>query len=268
MLPGRPARLAEMPNLAEVARYLDDLLRTSEIPDYPNALNGVQLANRGPIRRVAAAVDFSSRTAQRAIESDAQLLLVHHGMFWGGAQPITGHSYDRLAALLAADVAVYSSHLPLDLHQEVGNNALLARRLGLAPSDGFARYKTIDVGVSGSSDVDTDDLVRETRAFAREHGGSVVATPCAAGRRTRRWGICTGAGASAETLGEALSRGIDTLIVGEGPHHTAVQADDTGLVIIYAGHYATETLGVKALGESVAKAFGLETVFIDAPTGL
>jgi putative NIF3 family GTP cyclohydrolase 1 type 2 len=116
--------------------------------------------------------------------------------------------------------------------------------------------------------VDTDDLVRQTRAFAKEHGGSVVATPSAPGRRTRRWGICTGAGASTETLTEALSRGIDTLIVGEGPHHTAVQADDTGVVIIYAGHYATETLGVKALGESVARAFGLESVFIDAPTGL
>jgi dinuclear metal center YbgI/SA1388 family protein len=264
----RQARLAEMPNLPEVARYLDDLLRTSEIPDYPNALNGVQLANRGRIRRVAAAVDFSSLTTRRAIESEAQLLLVHHGMFWGGVQPITGHVYERLVALVAADVAVYSSHLPLDLHPDVGNNALLARRLGLVPSDGFARYRTIDVGVSGVSDIDTNELIRAARAFAQEHDGSVVATPSVPGRRTRRWGICTGAGASSETLGEALSRGIDTLIVGEGPHHTAVQAGDAGLVIIYAGHYATETLGVKALSESVAKAFGIEAVFIEAPTGL
>src|SRR5262245_12778826 len=99
-----------MPNLTDVARYLDELVRTSEIPDYPNALNGVQLANRGQIRRVATAVDFSSTTTKRAIDGDAQLLLVHHGMFWSGAQPITGPSYERLAALIAADVAVYSSH--------------------------------------------------------------------------------------------------------------------------------------------------------------
>ena len=257
-----------MSNLTEVARYLDDLLRTPEIPDYPNALNGVQLANRGQIHRVAAAVDFSSVTTKRAIEADAQLLLVHHGMFWGGAQSITGPAYERLAALMAADVAVYSSHLPLDLHPEVGNNALLARRLGLVPSDGFARYKTVDVGVSGNADIETNDVVAAARAFAEEHGGSVVATSSASGRRTRRWAICTGAGASSETLGEAVARGIDTLIVGEGPHHTAVQAADAGLVIIYAGHYATETLGVKALGESVARAFGFETLFIEAPTGL
>jgi dinuclear metal center YbgI/SA1388 family protein len=257
-----------MSNLTEVARYLDDLLRTPEIPDYPNALNGVQLANRGQIHRVAAAVDFSSVTTKRAIEADAQLLLVHHGMFWGGAQSIIGPAYERLAALIAADVAVYSSHLPLDLHPEVGNNALLARRLGLVPSDGFARYKTIDVGVSGNADIETNELVSAARTFAEEHGGSVVATSSAPGRRTRRWAICTGAGASSETLGEAVARGIDTLIVGEGPHHTAVQAADAGLVIIYAGHYATETLGVRALGESVARAFGFETLFIEAPTGL
>ena len=257
-----------MPTLAEVARYLDDLLRTSEIPDYPNALNGVQLANRGPIRRTAAAVDFSSVTVRRAIDADAQLLLVHHGMFWGGAQPITGAARERLAALFAADVAVYSAHLPLDVHPEVGNNALLARRLGLVPSDGFARYKTIDVGLSGTSDVRTDDLIHEARAFAQAHGGSVVAPTTAPERRTRRWGICTGAGASSETLAEAVARGIDTLIVGEGPHHTAVQAADNGIVVIYAGHYATETLGVQALGESVARAFGVESVFIEAPTGL
>lgn len=257
-----------MATLTEIASFLDRTLRTSEIPDYPNALNGVQLANRGDIHRVASAVDFSSHTVACAVDADAQLLLVHHGMFWGGAQAIVGGVFDRLTKLIAADVAVYSSHLPLDLHPELGNNVLLARRLGLEPTEGFARYKTIDVGVSGTADVETTKLVHALSAFSRQRGGAVVATPHAPDRRTHRWAICTGAGASGDTIAEALSRNIDTLIVGEGPHHTAVQARDVGMVIVYAGHYATETLGVDALGQLVARQFDLEVTFIDAPTGL
>jgi len=257
-----------MATLTDIASFLDRTLRTSEIPDYPNALNGVQLANRADIRRVASAVDFSAHTVACAVDAKAQLLLVHHGMFWGGVQPIAGVAYDRLAKLMTADVAVYSSHLPLDVHPEYGNNVLLARRLGLEPTDGFARYKTMDVGVSGASNVETANLIRAVESFSREHGGTVIATPHAPDRRTRRWGICTGAGASSETIAEALSRGIDTLIVGEGPHHTAVQARDAGMVIIYGGHYATETLGVDALGQLVARTFAIEAIFIEAPTGL
>jgi len=251
-----------------IAAFLDELLRTSEIPDYPNALNGLQLASRGPVSHVATAVDFSSATVDEAIVLGANLLVVHHGMFWGGAQPITGVAYDRLAKLVEHHMAVYASHLPLDAHREVGNNVLLARLLGLSPDSGFARFKTLDIGVSGASDVETSVLVDRARAFAETHGGSVICTPAAPGRRTRRWGVCTGAGADSDTIHEASTRGIDTLIVGEGPHHTAVQARDRGLVIIYAGHYATETLGVRALGEKLARQFALTATFIDLPTGL
>src|SRR5690242_10148691 len=198
-----------MAALAEIAAYLDHTLRVSEIPDYPNAFNGVQLENRGDIRRVASAVDFSSFTASRAIEAEAQLLLVHHGMLWGGNQPITGVRYERVAKLVAANVAVYASHLPLDLHPEIGNNTLLARKLGLEPSEGFARFKTVDVGVSGTTDVETARLCAALDSYSRARGGSVVATPHDKSRRTRRWAICTGAGASSETVDEALARGID-----------------------------------------------------------
>jgi dinuclear metal center YbgI/SA1388 family protein len=257
-----------MPRLSELAQYLDARLDTRGIPDYPNALNGVQLANVGDIDRIATAVDFSSYTVNAAIEARANLLLIHHGMFWGGLQPITGQRHERLRALIAHDVAVYASHLPLDVHPELGNNALLARTLGLTPTGGFDRYQTIDVGLLGDADVPTGSLVRQCDALAREHGGAVVVTPFEAGRVTRRWAVCTGAGASSSTIREALTAGVDTLIVGEGPHHTAVEARDAGLVIIYAGHYATETLGVRALGDELAKRFGVTTTFIDAPTGL
>ena len=251
-----------------IAERLDALLRAGEIPDYPPALNGLQFANRGEVRRVATAVDFSSHTVREAAAARAQMLLVHHGMFWSGLQAVTGAAYERYWELVTHDIAVYSAHLPLDMHPELGNNILLARRLGLNPSAGFARYKTVDVGLSGTADVDTPTLVERARALAREAGGDVVVTPFDSARRTRRWAICTGAGADSDTIREAAQRGIDTLIVGEGPHHTAVQARDLGMVVVYAGHYATETLGVRALGEYVAREFNVEAQFLDAPTGL
>ena len=257
-----------MPRAEVVADWFDALLKTSEIPDYPGAVNGLQLANRKDIRKLACAVDFSTHIVHEAVRVAADMLLVHHGMFWAGTRPITGNVYEQLATLIEGDVAVYSSHLPLDLHPEVGNNTLLARELGLDPIAGFARYKTIDVGVSGVSDVETAILVERAREFARAHGGDAVATPFASGRHTQRWGICTGAGADSDTIREAVDRGIDTMIVGEGPHHTAVQARDLGIVIVYAGHYATETLGVRALADHAAKQFGLDVQFLNAPTGL
>ena len=257
-----------MTELAVVARYLDDLLRTAEIPDYPNAVNGVQVSNRGPIRRVAAAVDLSRRSIEGAIAAEANLLLVHHGMFWSGVQPLKGAQYERLSLLMQHDIAVYSSHLPLDAHPTLGNNTLLAAELGLAPESGFARFQTIDVGVQGSANVATEALTARARAFAARHGSHVVTTPIEPGRLTRRWAICTGAGAGAETLREAVARNIDTLIVGEGPHWTAVDGPEAGIAIIYAGHYATETLGVLAAARQVSDRFGIPHVFIEAPTGL
>jgi dinuclear metal center YbgI/SA1388 family protein len=254
--------------LREVVDALDAELRTREVPDYSGAVNGLQLANAGTVRRVAVAVDFSRAAADGAAAADADLLVVHHGMFWAGAQPIVGPAYERLRALLAHDVAVYGSHLPLDLHPTLGNNALLARELGLTPDGGFARYKTIDVGVSGASDVPTVDLAARAAAFAERWGGGVRHTPIAPGRVTRRWGICTGAGASSDTLREAAERGLDTLVVGEGPHHTAVEAAERDVVVIYAGHYATETLGVRALGAWLEARFGLPWSFVGEPTGL
>jgi dinuclear metal center YbgI/SA1388 family protein len=257
-----------VPSAAQLSAYLDTLLRSSEIPDYPNALNGLQLQNGGEIAHVAAAVDFSSYTVDETIAKGANFLIVHHGMYWAGPQAIIGQVYSRLSRLLANDVAVYGSHLPLDAHPSLGNNVLLARELGLVPQAGFARFKTIEIGVSGSADVPTAALVERARTFAGTHGGSIVTTPFAPDRRTTKWGICTGAGADSNTLQEAVERGLDTLIVGEGPHHTAVLARDLGIVIIYAGHYATETLGVQALAAQLANKFGVATTFIDAPTGL
>lgn len=257
-----------MTTATEIAAYLDDLLETTSTPDYPPAHNGLQIDCRGPIRKIAAAVDYSTRTIANAVTADANFLIVHHGMFWGGAQNIVGPAYGRLRLLVEKDVAVYSSHLPLDRHDRFGNNVLLARELGLTPSGGFARFQTIDIGVRGETETDTADLIARAAKFAAAHGGTVRATPVPEKHRTRKWAMCTGGGASADTLREATENGIDTLIVGEGPHWTAVQAADEGLVIIYAGHYATETPGVSAIAAHVAEKFSLPSVFLPSPTGL
>jgi dinuclear metal center YbgI/SA1388 family protein len=253
---------------ADIATYLDELLRTGEIDDYPPALNGLQLANRGAVTKVAAAVDLSRATVEGAIASGANLLLVHHGMFWGGLRPIRGAFYERVARLIEADVAVYASHLPLDAHPTLGNNALLAAELGLTPSGAFAWHQKTAIGVRGEGELATAELVERARRFARGYDGEVRTSEIAPGRMTRRWGICTGAGADADTLKEAVAEQVDTLVVGEGPHWTAVDAPELGLVIIYAGHYATETLGVRALAAHVAERYGLPWMFVHAPTGL
>lgn len=257
-----------MPELARIVERLNSLLEIPATPDYPPAHNGLQFANDGTVQRVAGAVDFSARTVRDAVAAGADLLVVHHGMFWGGTQPITGARYDAIRDLVRHNVAVYAAHLPLDRHATLGNNALLASALGLVPSHAFGRFQAIDIGVAGACDTATADLQRKALTFASQHGGSSRATAIPTGRRTRRWAILTGAGASSESLREAASQGIDTLIVGEGPHHTAVEAEDLGLAIIYAGHYATETLGVQALVRLLSDEFGVPATFVEAPTGL
>jgi dinuclear metal center YbgI/SA1388 family protein len=252
---------------SDLAGYTDELLNAASTSDYPNAVNGLQLENRAPIRAIGAAVDFSTRAIQGAIEAGANFLIVHHGMFWGGIRPFNGASYRTLRMLMENDIAVYSSHLPLDRHPTLGNNALLAAELRLTPTGSFARFQETFIGVSGESDIETALLTARAREFAKPYG-DIRVSRVTSRRRTRKWGICTGAGASAETLSEASAAGIDTVIVGEGPHWTAIHAEEHDLAIIYAGHYATETLGVRALAQHLAEKYELPWSFINAPTGL
>lgn len=254
--------------LDTVVAHLDAYLRVREIGDYPNAINGLQVGHRGPVTAVATAVDASARTIRGAVEVGANLLVVHHGLFWSGLQPTTGHRYERLRMLMDHDMAVYAAHLPLDAHAEIGNSRLLAHELGLTPAAGFAHHEGIALGVCGESDLSTSAVIASASRFATTHGGSAIASESAPGRRTRRWAICSGAGAGTSTIAEAVQLGIDTLIVGEGPHWTAVDAPEHGIVVIYAGHYATETLGVRALGDRLFATFGLAHHFVQAPTGL
>ncbi|HSC32597.1 MAG TPA: Nif3-like dinuclear metal center hexameric protein [Gemmatimonadaceae bacterium] len=257
-----------MPALSDIAQYLDELLRIREIPDYANALNGIQVDTDAEIAKVAAAVDAREQTIQGAISAGANLLLVHHGLFWGGLRPLRGPALRRVDALITHRVGLYSAHLPLDAHPTVGNNILLARELGLTTTFGFARHQNIDIGVGGEANTPTLEIIERASEFARRYGGLVRHSACGDERVTRRWAICTGAGASHDTLAEAALRGVDTLIVGEGAHWTAIDAEELGIVVIYAGHYATETLGVQALAADLSATFAIPWIFLHAPTGL
>jgi dinuclear metal center YbgI/SA1388 family protein len=242
--------------LADIVAFLDRELRTGEIKDYPNAHNGLQLANAGVVTRVACAVDACEAVIDAVADSGADLLVVHHGFLWGGAQRIDGALYRKLQRAMAAGLAIYSSHLPLDLHPHLGNNALLAKALGIKRTTPF-----LDVGVQATVDVPLATLIDRIEAVTLAPVHLAPGGP----ERVRRLGICSG-GAGGEIV-QAAAAGVDTFLTGEGAHHTYTAAEELGVNLIYAGHYATETFGVKALGAELEKRFGLPWMFIDHPTG-
>lgn len=249
--------------LDELVGYLDDYLHLrDEVADPPEALNGLQVANAGEVTRVAAAVDLCEATIRMAAEQGADCLLVHHGLFWGGMRPLVGPAYRRVAGLIARNIALYAAHLPLDRHPDVGNNAGLARLLGLTVRGEFGSYHGASIGVWGEMDASRDGL---GRALAATLGAVPRLLPFGPGQ-VRRVGIVTGAGGS--LIPQAAAAGLDTFITGEGPHWTFFDAEELGINVFYAGHYATETVGVKALGAHVAAKFGLPWTFLDHPTGL
>jgi dinuclear metal center YbgI/SA1388 family protein len=249
-------------DLAVLVSYLDRYLRIGEVPDAPNALNGLQVANGGTIHRAVAAVDLCEATVQMAAQQGADLLLVHHGLFWGGLAPLSGRAYRRVAGLVKHDIALYSAHLPLDVHPDVGNNAVLARQLGVAHRGDFGEEYGIRIGVWGELDVPRAALANRLEEVVGGRARLLAFGP----ERVRRVGIVTGGAGS--MIGQAAAAGLDTYITGEGSHHTFFDAEELGLNVFYAGHYATETFGVKALAERLCTEFDLPWAFLDHPTGL
>jgi len=248
--------------LTALASYLDGYLRVADVPDAPHAVNGLQVANAGTVSRVAAAVDLCEATVRMAAEQGADLLLVHHGLFWGGLQPLTGRAHRRVAGLIAQNIALYSAHLPLDLHPEVGNNAVLARQLGISLRGEFGEEYGVRIGVWGEVEVTRHALERQLAALT----GSAPRLLAFGPERVRRVGVVTGAAGS--MIPQAAAAGLDTFVTGEGPHHTYFDAEELKVNVYYAGHYATETVGVKALAEHLHERFHLPWTFLDHPTGL
>lgn len=251
-----------MAKLTEVVEFLDRELRTREIPDYPGAHNGLQLENsKGEVTKLAVSVDASLAVIEEAVARGADLLVVHHGMFWQGVRMITGAQFRKLKLALENQLAIYSSHLPLDVHPEWGNNAVLARELGLQVEGRFLSWKGVELGVWGRWEGSVENFAG---AVEKVVGPTKLAPGCegVAGKV----GIITGgAGSEIEAVQAA---GIETFLTGEGPHWSFPLAQELGLKVIQAGHYATETFGVKAVAEALVRKFCLKSDFLDFPSGL
>jgi dinuclear metal center YbgI/SA1388 family protein len=251
-----------MSSLAEIIRFADELLRLIEIEDYPNALNGLQIENAGEVTKIGAAVDASGRSIQMAVERGIDLLIVHHGLFWSGLQPVTGPHYRALKLAVEHNLALYSAHLPLDLHPKIGNNVLLAAALGFEKTAPFLELKGEPIGRKVEATLRRDELITKLE----ESLGGPVRCVGTGPMETKRIGIVTG-GAGGEIYA-AAREGVDTYITGEAPHWAAVAAEELGINLFLGGHYATETFGVKALAAELSGQFEVPWEFLDHPTGL
>jgi dinuclear metal center YbgI/SA1388 family protein len=251
-----------MVSLARLVAHCDATLRIGEIGDWDNALNGLQIENSGKISKIGAAVDASTRTLQIAAGRRINFLIVHHGLFWQGLQPVTGILHRQLQIALKNDLALYSSHLPLDVHPTLGNNARLAGALGLRSTQPFLQEKGQLVGLKAKFLRDRTELFSSLKNALGVAPRSFNFGPA----KTLSVGIVTGAGGS--EIYRVADEGVDTFITGEAPHWAAVAAEELKMILWLGGHYATETFGVKALAAEVSKKFKLPFEFIDCPTGL
>lgn len=246
----------------ELVRWLNDYLKVREWPDL--SLNGLQIQGSDTVRRVAASVDTSVKTLQAAADAGADLLIVHHGLFWGQPLPITGPHRDRVRTALMADLSLYAAHLPLDAHPEVGNNAMMARALSLQNAAPFGEYKGRALGVAG--ELPRPLLLQDFADRVQKLTGEICLVHSGGAPEVGRLGILSGSGAG--TIPEAAALGLDTLLTGEPEHKHFYDAFEYGLNVIYAGHYETETFGVRALAAKIEDEFGLPWQFLNYPTGL
>jgi dinuclear metal center YbgI/SA1388 family protein len=250
--------------LGTIQRYLDTLLRIRDIADEPNALNGLQVENAGVVTSLVAAVDASQATIDQVARSPGKspLLLVHHGLFWDGNLPVTGRRYRRLSCLLHNDIALYSAHIPLDVHPELGNNISLARLLGVQEEGWYGDYRGIPIGVHGSLSIARSELVTRINQSLQTSAFLIAGGP----DQVSRIGIVTGG--AGNMIAAARNAGLDTFVTGEGAHHTYFDAVEWGINVIYAGHYATEKLGVQQLAAHLSEKFNLPWEFHEHDTGL
>jgi dinuclear metal center YbgI/SA1388 family protein len=255
--------------LDAIVGYLDAYLSVREVPDEPGAVNGLQVENSGVVGGIIAAVDASQATIDGVVAAVVRfrappLILVHHGLFWDGNQPMTGRRYRRIQALLRHDIALYSAHIPLDVHPEVGNNIGLARDLGLTATASFGTYKGVAMGVQGTltPPMDRIDFAARVDGILGTNSKLIPGGPPS----VSRVGVITGGAGS--RIAAARDAGLDTFVTGEGAHHTYFDAIEFGINVLFAGHYATEQIGVKAMGAHLASRFGLPWEFHHHPTGL
>lgn len=249
-------------DLHAVTAFLDKALSVDSIPDAPRALNGLQLENNGSVSKIAVAVDGSEQTLRAALDMGADLLLLHHGIFWQAMQPVTGIAYRKLKMAMDGNLAIYAAHLPLDAHPVYGNNALLARACGIRPSAGNGvDCRGVSLGTQGEFPGTCRELAERLESAT---GGPVqcfwTESPDAPAGNVF---ICSGG--AGDELVQAAAHGCRTYVTGEGSHWNIPMAHELGINLVFGGHYFTETFGVKALGQLLKDVYGLDYAFIDMP---
>ena len=243
--------------LSDIINFCNSRIAVDEIKDFSGAYNGLQIENDGSVTKIGAAVDAGLVSFKKATDENIDFLIVHHGLFWTPPTPLTGPNYQKIKNCIDKNLAVYGAHLPLDCHREIGNNAILASQLNLPQSGTFLNYEGNDIGLVTDCKITRKELTQRLhQIFPRgiheiEYGPS----------NPSKIAILTGSGQSAF---EDIKRiGADTFITGELRQHHFNLAQELELNVYTCGHYATETFGVKALGEEVATKFNLPFQFID-----
>jgi len=247
--------------LRALAKHLDEYLEVKGFQD--SSANGLQFEGREEVQKVALSVDACQEIFRQAIRNDADFLLVHHGLIWGEVRAIRGTFRRRLGHLFSSRISLYASHLPLDAHPEVGNNSQILKALGIEVEGRAGEYKGQSIGFYG--ELERGEALDEFAPRVEENLG----TRCRSlgfGGRVRRVAVVSGGGW--QGIYDAEKVGYDTLITGEASHSAYTLAEEMGVNVIFAGHYATERLGPLALGQHLKEKFGLETVFIEHSTGL
>lgn len=251
--------------LDELDAYFKQLMNINDLVNVDNSLNGIQVDRaEKDIHRVAFAVDACAETFRRAVEKGADLLFVHHGLFWGESIKIINSHYKRLKYLFENDLCLYASHLPLDMHPEFGNNAVMAAALDLQKIEPFGTYKGIPLGYKGIlRQKMTIDEVLETLSLDRAICAAVLPFGI---KENSSVGIVSGR--ATREISQAIEQRLDLYITGEASHEIYHLCLEEGINVISGGHYQTETWGVTKLAERLQKDTGLETIFLDVPSGL
>ncbi len=248
--------------LSRLVAWLDTYLEIDAFTD--PSLNGLQVEGQPEVNKVAVAVDSSLTTFEQAAEVGADLLVVHHGLFWGEPLSVTGMHGRRVKYLLEHNLSLYAAHIPLDAHREVGNNWGLARILGMADLEPFGRWGDRAIGVKGS--FPNQITLRELADTLEKELGESVLVHAGGKLELETLGIISGA--AARDVATAADEGLDAFLTGEPKHGTFYDAFELGINALFAGHYMTETVGVSLLADKIEQEFGLATEFILLPTGL
>jgi dinuclear metal center YbgI/SA1388 family protein len=243
-----------------IVSLLDKTLRTAEITD--RSVNGLQVEGAPEISKIGLAVDACLEAYEKAHALGCQMVIAHHGIIWEGIKSVRGPIYRQIEFLIKNGINLYASHLPLDLHPTLGNNAQIAKALGLRDLRPFGMYRNDNIGFEGVFSRPVT-LKNVSDAVKKAFGGPTTALPFGP-HKIKSAAVVSGGGTAA--LPEAVEKKIDLFITGESDHSNHHLAQEGKINVVYGGHYHTEKPGVMALGDFLNKKFGVATVFLDVPT--